>query len=115
MESPAHSSSIRERRTARRYAIRIELEYLANQGGQGASGRGRTIDISRTGILFSSTSELPTNAAIELSVFWPAHRPGVDIRFCATGHTVRSDCSLTAVKIEKYEFSTKCISDDRRR
>ena len=102
-----------ERRSGRRFAIDTELCYMLRRGKTIlATGTGRTVDMSSSGILVSSTQGLYISAEIELSIAWPACIDGkVPMQLCVIGQTVRVQRNLTGIRILKHEFRTGRIRE----
>jgi hypothetical protein len=96
----------RERRSDHRYEIDATFEYtLRPDQDAPAVGRGRVMNISRSGILVELIELIPANAEIELSIEWPVRRNRV-IPVCMwiLGRTIRTQNHCTAVQILSYEF-----------
>ena len=98
-----------ERRTSNRFPLWEELRYrVVNSRADKAYGVGRTLDMSSSGILFSTQNRLQPGRTVEVSVNWPARLDGsCALKFVATGRVVRSEPQRAAVKIERYEFRTR--------
>jgi hypothetical protein len=103
----------KDRRLSCRFPIEAEVRYLLLQGKAiQETGRGRTVNISSSGILFESAHSIPPGIPIELSIAWPARIDGiVRMRLRASGRTVRNQDNCTAVKIRRYEFRTAGIRE----
>lgn len=95
-----------ERRATRRYPISSDLYYrILHRKKVIECGRGRTIDISSTGLLFESNLTLPRGLKIEICIDWPALSDRLEL--CAEGRIVRGKKNCTAVRIRKYSFREK--------
>jgi hypothetical protein len=71
------------------------------------SGFGKTLNMSGSGVLFTTESRLAPGESIELSVSWPALLNGVKpLKLVAQGLVVRTEENRAAITIEKYEFKT---------
>ena len=94
-----------DRRGAPRYAIQVALEYrLFLQRRPVAAGRGHTMNLSSTGILFESSQTLPARCTIELAIEWPVRLDDrIALTMCVHGRTVWTDGTVTAVRIRRYE------------
>lgn len=101
-----------DRRENSRFPVCEEVRYRVLQSKTvQQSGAGRTIDMSSGGILFTTTEQLPPGRMVELSVNWPARLDGTCLlQLVATGRVVRSDRTMAAVRIERYEFKTRAAS-----
>jgi hypothetical protein len=97
------------RRVDRRYPIDAELEYkLIHDRNVFETGRGKTINVSSSGILFESERALPPGMQIELSIAWPARlADAVALKLCVSGRTVRAQDNCTAVQIQRHTFRTR--------
>jgi hypothetical protein len=72
------------------------------------SGVGTTLNIGSGGILFTTEEQLTLGHMVELAVNWPARLDGTcPLQFVATGRVVRSEPTVAAVRIERYEFKTR--------
>ena len=102
-----------ERRKSRRFPIELELHYvslrpkiqLQTGSGKLQTGSGKTVNISSSGILFSSDRELAVGIYLEVSISWPV--PLTDkclLSLVVCGRVVRSCDGLVAVVIQSHEF-----------
>jgi hypothetical protein len=95
-----------ERRLRRRYAIERTLEYRVLREHQcTSSGSGKTLNLSSSGVLFTTEGRLEPGQSVELLVNWPA---ALGDR-CATklvifGTVVRAPDNGAALAIQRYEF-----------
>jgi PilZ domain len=98
-----------ERRRADRFPIRREVAYkLAGRKGSALEGAGRTVNMSSTGVLFTTEHPLLTGNSVEVSISWPAQiNSTAPIRLLARGRVVRSDEHGAAVEIQHTEFRTQ--------
>jgi hypothetical protein len=99
-----------ERRTAVRFPIEQEVRYKIFNRSTIEVGRGRTINMSSTGVLFTTERRLAAGERIEVSVNWPAqldHK--CPLKLVTTGRVVRSEPGRAAIAIERYEFRTQGI------
>jgi hypothetical protein len=96
-------------RSRTRYAIVADVEYsLLKAGRVVKKGRGKTVNLSSTGLLFESDKALPSDRRVIIAVAWPVSlAPGVGLALHITGRTVRAQDNCTAVRIEKYEFRVR--------
>ena len=95
-----------ERRSDSRYPVEAPLEYRVNGQGAEGAGCGKTINIGSGGVLFECLERIPSGAAIEIVIHWPAGegRPDV-IVYRAIGRTVWSTEHRCGVEILKSAFS----------
>jgi hypothetical protein len=102
---------IADRRTHRRYDLRLALHYrIAQRGEPAITGAGLTFDVSVAGISFRCRRPLPVGAHIEMSVDWPARHGDTDpVELQATGFVLRSDHGRTAVRMTSHRLRVSGI------
>jgi hypothetical protein len=96
-----------ERRTSDRFPINRELRYKVLDRRGTISGKGLTVNMSSSGLLFTTEHKLLPGQKVELAVSWPAqldHRCA--LKFLARGRVVRTESGRAAVEIDHYEFRT---------
>ncbi len=99
---------ILERRSSGRFPIERDARYKIVEGKAVILGTGKTVDISSSGIRFTTESPLQTGRRLELSVSWPAQlNNGCPLKLVALGRVVRCDNKTASLAIEKYEFRTQ--------
>ncbi len=104
---------------AERFPIRTPLRYRGS--GQTAWSRGTTVNISRTGVLFSAEKELPPKTMLELRILFPADiAAGTPANVICWGPVVRTERSSSpdqqpalAVAIRSYRFTRDESGDAR--
>ena len=98
-----------DRRTKRRFNIKQGLRYKLLYGSRVAeAGNGRTVNISSSGVWFTTEGVLSTGLPVELSMAWPALLNDVcPMKLMIYGCVVRSDRDGAALAIERYEFRTQ--------
>lgn len=106
------SRKISERRHSDRFPIEREVRYrvLSKRSGEEA-GDGRTLNISSSGVLFTSAHILLPGRRMELSISWPAqldHKTA--LKLVARGRVVRFEHGRAALEIQQYEFRTQAVS-----
>jgi len=103
--------SPQERRLSTRFPLQQELSYRVLNGRNGTvAGTGRTLDMSSSGILFTTAERLQLGGSVEVSINWPAQLGGkCPLKLVAIGTVVRSAPACAAVRIERYEFRTRRI------
>lgn len=104
------SRSRTEKRAATRYRLDLELHYTVFDCADSPNiGRGRTIDLSSSGLRFAAETPIGVGLKIELAVRWPVTlEGGVPLQLVGSGEVVRAAATETAVRIVKYEFRTRC-------
>ena len=98
-----------DRRSSDRFAIERELRYkvLSKKGGD-ETGCGRTINVSSTGVLFTTEQMLLPGRRLEVSISWPAQLNNkCALRLVARGRVVRFENGRAAMEIQQYEFKTQ--------
>jgi hypothetical protein len=91
-----------ERRSAARSLIVWRLCYALpakNRLHKKVHG-GRTINMSRDGILFTIARQLPIATPLELSIRWSVQAAS---RLVVHGRLVRCDAAFAAMKVERFE------------
>jgi c-di-GMP-binding flagellar brake protein YcgR len=102
------SASDMDRRASSRFSIERELRYrVVNRKQPAEAGHGRTINMSSTGILFTSEQPLLPGRTVEMAISWPAQLNNTcPLKLVARGRVVRSEGGATAIQIQQYEFRT---------
>jgi hypothetical protein len=98
-----------DRRTGRRYEIDLAVRYKV-LGSQhvSRSGAGKTVNLSGEGIAFEMDGVLAPGSRVELAIAWPVRLHGTcALKLVVTGKVVRSYRTLTAIRMERYEFRTQ--------
>lgn len=101
-----------EKRESNRFPVQQEMQYrVLHSNVEAISGSGRTLDMSSSGILFSTEQRLHPGRLVEVAINWPARLDGkCPLKLVAVGRIVRSEPHRAAVKIERYEFRTRSSS-----
>jgi hypothetical protein len=99
----------RERRMKRRFQIEQEVRYKMLYGQRIAeTGIGKTLNISSSGVWFSTENMLTSGMPVELSMNWPVLlNDSCPMKLMIYGCVVRSNEKGAAVAIERYEFRTQ--------
>jgi hypothetical protein len=99
----------RERRAKRRFLIDQEVRYKMLYGQRIAeTGVGRTLNISSSGVWFTTENMLTCGMPVELSMTWPVLLNDVcPMKLMIYGCVIRSNEKGAAVAIERYEFRTQ--------
>jgi PilZ domain len=98
-----------ERRSCRRYALPLELEYKVSldHATFGSSGVGNVVNISSGGVWFRTGRVLPLGSTVRLSIKWPMLLDNCHpLKLSMQGRVVRSDHHGTAIMLGHYEFRT---------
>jgi len=101
-----------DRRRSDRFAIEREIRYRAlNKRGGEEAGEGKAVNMSSSGVLFTSVQILRPGRRVELAINWPAQLNGkCALKLVARGRIVRFDNGLAAMEIQQYEFRTQSAS-----
>ena len=101
-----------ERRHSDRFPIEREVRYrVLSKRSSDESGDGRTINISSTGVLFTTEHMLVPGRRLELSISWPAQlNDRCALKLVARGRVVRLEPGRTAIEIQQYEFRTQGLA-----
>ena len=98
-----------ERRSAERMMIEREVHYrVLNKKDGDAEALGKTLNISSSGVLFTSQHMLPPGRRLELSISWPAQLDNkCALKLVARGRVVRCEGEVVAIEIMQHEFRTR--------
>jgi hypothetical protein len=99
------------RRASTRFPLNLEVRYtVSGRRALVETGTGRTIDMSSSGLSFTTDRPLPTGLKLDVSIDWPALLDGgVQLQLVASGVVVRSSGAVTALRIERHEFRTRRV------
>jgi hypothetical protein len=98
-----------DRRHSDRFPIEREVRFrvLSKRSGDEV-GDGRTLNISSSGVLFTSEQVLLPGRRLELSISWPAQLNNkCALKLVARGRIVRFEDGRAAMEIQQYEFRTQ--------
>ncbi len=97
-----------DRRNSDRFPIERELRYrVLSKRGAEEVGEGITVNISSSGVLFTTKHLLVPGRRMEVSINWPAQLNNkCALRLVARGRVVRFEEGLVALEIQQYEFRT---------
>lgn len=98
-----------ERRGADRFPIQRDVKYkVLSRRNADLAGSGQTLNMSSSGILFSTEVELQPGRQVEVSVAWPAQLNNTTpLKLVARGRVVRAQEDQAALEIQHYEFRTQ--------
>ena len=98
-----------DRRRSDRFSIEREVRYHAlNKRGAEEAGEGKTINMSSSGVLFTTGQILRPGRRLEVSISWPAQlNSKCALRLVARGRIVRFENGMAAMEIQQYEFRTQ--------
>ncbi len=97
-----------DRRSADRFPIEREVRYkVLSKKSADDMGLGRTVNMSSTGILFTTDHILLPGRRLELAISWPAQLNNqTPLKLVARGRVIRYEEGLAAIEIQQYEFRT---------
>jgi len=107
----AHNNSV-DRRTSGRMSIEQEVHYrILNKKDGDVEAHGKTVNISSSGVLFTTEHILLPGRRVELSINWPAQLDNkCALKLVARGRVVRFDSGHAAIEIMQHEFRTRRAS-----
>lgn len=105
-ESPVGTT---ERRRSSRFPIEREIRYKTlSQRMEARVGTGKTLNISSSGVLFTTEHELPVGTRLEIAISWPAQlNDRCLLNLVARGRVTRHNKGQLALQIQQYEFRTQ--------
>lgn len=97
-----------ERRSADRFPIAREVRYKTlNKKNSDEIGAGQTVNMSSTGVYFTTEHILLPGRRLELAISWPAQLNNqTALKLVARGRIIRYDEGRAAMEIQQYEFRT---------
>ena len=98
-----------ERRAHIRYPICLDLRYtVQDRRRPSASGNGHVVDLSSSGLRFTTDRRLEPRKKVELAISWPRSLDGdVQLQLVARGEIVWAKENEVAVHIQRNEFRTR--------
>jgi len=99
-----------ERRSCDRFPIEREVRYKVFGPHKNVMqiGLGKSLNMSSSGVLFTTESILRAGQRVELAVSWPVLLDNMlPLKLVASGRLVRSQGTQAAMSIDKYEFKTR--------
>lgn len=102
------SKPLRDRRLSDRFPIEREVRYrVLNRRGPEIIGLGKTVNMSSSGVLFTTEAPLVPGRKVEVAISWPAQLDNrCPMKFVARGRVVRCEEGMAAIEIQQYEFRT---------
>jgi hypothetical protein len=98
------------RRNSERMEIEREVNYRLLDGKHAADSpaNGKTLNMSSSGVLFTTENPLPAGRRVELNINWPAQLDNeCALKLVARGRVVRSQGDQAAIEILQHEFRTR--------
>jgi hypothetical protein len=98
-----------DRRSADRFPIEREVRYkVLSKRSNDEAGLGKTINMSSSGVLFTSEHYLLPGKRVEVAISWPAQLNNrTALKLVARGRVVRCEDGRAALEIQQYEFRTQ--------
>jgi hypothetical protein len=99
-----------DRRVSHRLPIEREVRYkvFGVKKTVRYAGSGMTLNMSSRGVLFTTESDLPEGARVEIAISWPAQLDdATHLKLVAIGVLVRTDERHAAISIQSYKFKTR--------
>ncbi len=98
-----------DRRQSDRFPIEREVRYrVLNKRGGEETGDGKTLNISSSGVLFTTQHVLLPGRRLEVAISWPAQLNNrTALKLVARGRVVRFEDGRAAIEILQYEFRTQ--------
>jgi len=94
-----------DRRHARRYPIKLEMQWrLVRYHNLLSTGAGSTLDISSNGFRFDAGCPLPVGLGVELLVAWPSLEDNNPRQLKLSGEIVRCSGGNVAIRIVRRDF-----------
>jgi hypothetical protein len=107
--SQAQDFDFTDRRNSKRFPLRLSVRYrlLGIDNGQ-KWNTSESVNISSTGLLFTTEETVMPGQGIEAFVAWPvALDKRVALKLALKGPAVRCDGNQVAMRFERYEFKTR--------
>ena len=99
----------RERRRNSRFAMMLDVRYrFLGDGKIVETGFGRSIDLSCSGLSFTTDRPLSPGRRLVVSIDWPVpHEAGAPLQLIVFGSVVRNSEGAAAIRIYRHEFKTR--------
>lgn len=96
-----------DRRSDRRYAYEMDLQFSYTLCGATYFGSGYTVDLSRGAVRFVSDNPPPSGVEVELRIAWPYLLQNVcPLELVVAGPTTSNSSRGTVLAMNHYEFRT---------
>ena len=102
-----------DRRNSDRFPIEREVRYkVLNKRGGEEAGAGQSLNMSSSGVYFTSEHLLVPGRRLELAINWPAQLDNkTPLKLVARGRVVRFEEGRAAIEIQQYEFRTQAAAN----
>jgi hypothetical protein len=106
--SQGQDFDLSDRRNSTRFPLRLSVRYRLIGPEPPEWNVTESLNISSTGILFTTEAAVKPGQGIEAFVTWPAALDRrVPLKLALKGPAVRCIGNLTAMRFERYEFKTR--------
>lgn len=106
------NDNTQDRRHSDRFPIEREVRFrvMNKRGSTDEAGDGKTLNISSSGVLFSTDQMLLPGRRLEVFINWPAQlNAKCALKLVARGRVVRFEQGRVAIEIQQYEFRTASL------
>lgn len=94
-----------DRRKTQRFPIERDVRF--KEFVSGASGTGTTVNISSSGVLFTTDCLVMPGGPVEVSIDWPVKLNAVcPLQLVIQGQIVRTEQGQVAMQMRQYQFRT---------
>jgi hypothetical protein len=94
-----------ERRMGARVPLSCPIRYETSSVTHKRWGEGRVIDISSSGVAFTTESSLRRNVRVALHIQWPVRLEGeIPVELFASGKVIRTEQGRTALRYDQINF-----------
>ena len=96
------------RRKSQRFPIELHVRYRTlGRQLEGLAGTGKTINISSSGVLFTSQHQLPMGTRVQVCMCWPVKlNEKCGLNLVGTGRVVRHAKGKLALRVQEWQFRT---------
>ena len=96
------------RRKAQRFPIELDMRYkTSSRRSETLIGTGKTVNISSSGVLFTSPHELPIGTRLEIVIRWPMKlNEKCGLNLVGRGPVVRHARGQLAMRFQEWQFRT---------
>ena len=97
-----------DRRSRRRYALKLPLNYKLFNETRITVGSGATRNLSSNGVAFEVLESMQPGKFVELEIQWPVALEGdVPLKLVVQGPVVWNEGDLAAIRITRLQFRTQ--------
>jgi hypothetical protein len=98
-----------ERRASTRFAVTLDVSYtVLDRHLPMKTGSGRSIDLSSSGLSFTTNEPLLTGQKLDVAIAWPVLLDGaIKLQLVMSGVVVRTQGRVAVLQIKRHEFKTR--------